>query len=79
MLRWPSGVAQFDRICTQDIRQRYGVVAIADKVREARLRWFGVRSRPDLKLTKRTTGQCGVKVSAKRTPLRNGKNAEEEV
>ncbi|EYC02171.1 hypothetical protein Y032_0101g3343 [Ancylostoma ceylanicum] len=28
------GITQLDRICNQDIRQRFGVVAIADKLRE---------------------------------------------
>ncbi|EYC14723.1 hypothetical protein Y032_0039g120 [Ancylostoma ceylanicum] len=41
MLRWMGGITQLDRICNQDIRQRFGVVAKADKLREARLRWFG--------------------------------------
>ncbi|EYC44370.1 hypothetical protein Y032_0463g1909 [Ancylostoma ceylanicum] len=41
MLRWMGGITQLDRICNQDIRQRFGVVAIDDKLREARLRWFG--------------------------------------
>ncbi|KAL6729361.1 hypothetical protein Aduo_000422 [Ancylostoma duodenale] len=41
MLRRMGGITQLDRICNQDIRQRFGVAAIADKLREARLRWFG--------------------------------------
>ncbi|KIH60771.1 hypothetical protein ANCDUO_08966 [Ancylostoma duodenale] len=39
MLRWMGGITQLDRICNQDVQQRFGVVAIADKLREARLRW----------------------------------------
>ncbi|KIH66617.1 hypothetical protein ANCDUO_03055 [Ancylostoma duodenale] len=41
MLRWMAGVTHLDCICNQDIRQRYGVAAIVDKLHEARLRWFG--------------------------------------
>ncbi|EYC30098.1 hypothetical protein Y032_0005g2449 [Ancylostoma ceylanicum] len=41
MLRRMSGITQPDRICNQDIQQRSGVAAIADKLHEARLRWFG--------------------------------------
>ncbi|KIH44848.1 hypothetical protein ANCDUO_25119 [Ancylostoma duodenale] len=41
MLPWMGGITQLDLICNQDIRQRFGVAAIADKLREAGLRWFG--------------------------------------
>ncbi|KIH62007.1 hypothetical protein ANCDUO_07713 [Ancylostoma duodenale] len=41
MLRWMGGITQLDRMCNQNVRQRFGVVAIADKLHEARLRWFG--------------------------------------
>ncbi|EYC18004.1 hypothetical protein Y032_0029g2006 [Ancylostoma ceylanicum] len=41
MLRWMAGIARLDRICNQDIRQRSGVAPITDKLREARLRWYG--------------------------------------
>ncbi|KIH46962.1 hypothetical protein ANCDUO_22982, partial [Ancylostoma duodenale] len=41
MLQWMAGLTQLDRIRNQDIRQRYGAVAIADKICEARLRCFG--------------------------------------
>ncbi|KIH52950.1 hypothetical protein ANCDUO_16935 [Ancylostoma duodenale] len=38
LLRWMGGITQLDPICNQDIRQRFGVAAIVDKLREARLR-----------------------------------------
>ncbi|EYC25625.1 hypothetical protein Y032_0011g1303 [Ancylostoma ceylanicum] len=41
MLRWMAGITQLDRICNQDIRQRFGGAPITDKLREARLRWYG--------------------------------------
>ncbi|KIH64858.1 hypothetical protein ANCDUO_04827 [Ancylostoma duodenale] len=42
-----GGITQLDRICNQDIRQRFGVASIADKLREARLRWSGQVLRAD--------------------------------
>ncbi|PIO69534.1 hypothetical protein TELCIR_08637 [Teladorsagia circumcincta] len=41
MLRWTAGVTRLDRIRTNAIRERFGVAPIADKMREARLRWYG--------------------------------------
>ncbi|EYB99272.1 hypothetical protein Y032_0123g1113 [Ancylostoma ceylanicum] len=41
MLLWMAGITRLDRICNQDIRQRFGVAPITDKLREARLRWYG--------------------------------------
>ncbi|VDO86619.1 unnamed protein product [Heligmosomoides polygyrus] len=41
MLRWTAGVTRMDRIRNDAIRQKSGVAPIADKMREARLRWYG--------------------------------------
>ncbi|VDP54547.1 unnamed protein product [Heligmosomoides polygyrus] len=41
MLRWTAGVTRLDRIRNDAIRQKFGVAPIADKMREARLRWYG--------------------------------------
>ncbi|EYB83618.1 hypothetical protein Y032_0332g2763 [Ancylostoma ceylanicum] len=41
MLRWKAGVTRLDRVCNQDTRNRFGVAAITDKLRETRLRWYG--------------------------------------
>ncbi|VDO68885.1 unnamed protein product [Heligmosomoides polygyrus] len=41
MLRWMAGVTRMDRIRSDVIRQKFGVAPIADKMREARLRWYG--------------------------------------
>ncbi|VDO35114.1 unnamed protein product [Heligmosomoides polygyrus] len=41
MQRWTAGVTRMDRIRNDAIRQKFGVAPIADKMREARLRWYG--------------------------------------
>ncbi|KIH58746.1 hypothetical protein ANCDUO_11040 [Ancylostoma duodenale] len=41
MLRWASGVTRLDHVRNEDMRERYGVVHIQEKMREQRLRWFG--------------------------------------
>ncbi|VDO66575.1 unnamed protein product [Heligmosomoides polygyrus] len=41
MLRWTAGVTRLDRVRNDIIRQRFGVAPIAEKLREARLRWYG--------------------------------------
>ncbi|VDP10139.1 unnamed protein product [Heligmosomoides polygyrus] len=41
MLRWTAGVTRMDRTRNDAIRQKLGVAPIADKMREARLRWYG--------------------------------------
>ena len=41
MLRWTAGVTRMDRICNDDIRKKFGVAPIVDKMRESRLRWYG--------------------------------------
>ncbi|PIO63506.1 hypothetical protein TELCIR_14892 [Teladorsagia circumcincta] len=41
MLRWTAGVTRLDRIRDDVIRERFGVAPIVDKMREARLRWYG--------------------------------------
>ena len=41
MLRWIPGLTLRDKKRNDDIRRIHGVACITDKVREARLRWFG--------------------------------------
>ncbi|KIH47114.1 hypothetical protein ANCDUO_22830 [Ancylostoma duodenale] len=41
MLRWSMGVTLKDRISNEVVRSTFGVAPITDKIREARLRWFG--------------------------------------
>ena len=41
MLRWILGLMLRDKKMNDDIRRILGVACITDKVREARLRWFG--------------------------------------
>ncbi|VDP11342.1 unnamed protein product [Heligmosomoides polygyrus] len=40
MLRWTAGVTHLNRVLNDAIRQKFGVAPIADKIREARLRWY---------------------------------------
>ena len=41
MLRWMSGISKKEHIRNEVIRQQMKVVAIAEKMREQRLRWYG--------------------------------------
>ncbi|VDP25219.1 unnamed protein product [Heligmosomoides polygyrus] len=41
MVRWTAGVTRLDRVRNDAIRQRFGVAPIAEKLREACLRWYG--------------------------------------
>ncbi|VDP26075.1 unnamed protein product [Heligmosomoides polygyrus] len=41
MLRWTAEVTRMDRERNDTIRQRFGVTPIVEKLREARLRWYG--------------------------------------
>ena len=49
MLRWIAGVSRREMLRKAEIHERCGVVDIAEKMREARLRWFGhvERSEPE--------------------------------
>ncbi|EYC36369.1 hypothetical protein Y032_0903g2962 [Ancylostoma ceylanicum] len=41
MLRWSMGVTLKDKVSNEMVRSTFGVAPIIDKMREARLRWFG--------------------------------------
>ncbi|XP_070056639.1 uncharacterized protein [Nicotiana tomentosiformis] len=41
MLRWMCGHTRMDKIMNEDIREKVGVAPMDNKMREARLRWFG--------------------------------------
>ncbi|VFQ82386.1 unnamed protein product [Cuscuta campestris] len=46
MLRWMCGKTRLDRISNEVIRRQVGMAPVEDKLREARLRWFGHVRRP---------------------------------
>ncbi|KAI0977758.1 hypothetical protein GJ496_008617 [Pomphorhynchus laevis] len=48
MLRWIAGKTRLDHVRNEDIRKRFGVAPIADKLRESRLRWYGHVMRADV-------------------------------
>src|SRR6218665_3154933 len=41
MLRWILGISLKDMHRNENIRKKIGVACITDKIREARLRWYG--------------------------------------
>ncbi|EYC26160.1 hypothetical protein Y032_0011g1591 [Ancylostoma ceylanicum] len=41
MLRWTAGITRADRTRNENIRERFGIIPIADKLRETRLSWYG--------------------------------------
>lgn len=47
MLRWSLGLTLLDHAVNEDVRRRLGVAPIQDKMREARLRWYGHVARAD--------------------------------
>ncbi|VFQ76075.1 unnamed protein product [Cuscuta campestris] len=47
MLRWMCGKTRLDRISNEIIRRQVGMAPVEDKLREARLRWFGHVRRRD--------------------------------
>ncbi|VFQ71409.1 unnamed protein product [Cuscuta campestris] len=47
MLRWMCGKTRLDRVSNEVIRRQVGMAPVEDKLREARLRWFGHVRRRD--------------------------------
>lgn len=41
MLRWTAGLTRLDHVRNDDIRGKFGIAPVAEKLREARLRWYG--------------------------------------
>jgi len=60
MIHWICGHMRFDRIRNEVIRGKIGVTSIEDKIREARLHWFGhIRRRPmDVLVRRCETIEC---------------------
>ena len=60
MIRWMCGHTRLEKIRNEVIRSKIGVAAIEDKMREARLRWFGhIRRRPmDAPVRRGETIEC---------------------
>ncbi|VFR02807.1 unnamed protein product [Cuscuta campestris] len=48
MLRWISGKTRWDRISNEVIRRQADMAPVEDKLREARLKWFGHVRRRDV-------------------------------
>ncbi|KIH68674.1 hypothetical protein ANCDUO_00983 [Ancylostoma duodenale] len=44
-VRWMAGITREDRLRNENIRERFGIATIADKLREIRLRWYGQKIR----------------------------------
>ncbi|PIO63689.1 hypothetical protein TELCIR_14704 [Teladorsagia circumcincta] len=40
MLRWTAGITRLDRIRNYTVQDRFGVAPVAEKMHEARLRWY---------------------------------------
>ncbi|XP_070015452.1 uncharacterized protein [Nicotiana sylvestris] len=55
ILRWMYGQTRMDKIRNDDIREKVRVALIDDKMREARLKWFGhiQRRSPDAPIRRR--------------------------
>ncbi|KAG5627424.1 hypothetical protein H5410_012642 [Solanum commersonii] len=49
MLRWMCGHTRSDKIRNEVIREKVGVASVVDKLRKARLRWFGHVKRASLR------------------------------
>ncbi|KAG5623698.1 hypothetical protein H5410_008916 [Solanum commersonii] len=61
MLRWMCGPTRSDKIRNEVIREKVGVASVVDKLREARLRWFGhVKRQADAPVRRRGVG-CRVR------------------
>src|SRR6218665_2581426 len=70
MLRWIPGVSLKDKKRNEVIRKTLGVTCITDKIREARLRWYGhanVMQREDENSMKRI---MAAEVNGRRNPRR---------
>jgi len=48
MVHWIYGHTRFDKIRNEEIRGKSGVASIEDKIKYARLRWFGYIRRRNL-------------------------------
>ena len=77
MLRWLCGCTMLDRIQNRLYREKLGVVAMGEKLREGRLRWFEhVRRRNSTELVKRVEG---FQVKGKRDRGRPRRTWEEQI
>ena len=77
MLRWMSGCTMLDRIPNRVYREKLGIAAIGDKLREGRLRWFGhVRRRSPTEPVRRVEG---IHVEGKRGRGRPRRTWDEQI
>ncbi|KAF3625179.1 hypothetical protein FXO38_29877 [Capsicum annuum] len=56
MLHWMCGFARVDRVRNEIIREKVGVVSVEDKMREVRLRWYGLVMRRGIDVPVRRCG-----------------------
>ncbi|XP_070015957.1 uncharacterized protein [Nicotiana sylvestris] len=63
MLRWMCGHTRLDKIRNDDIWRKVGVASVDDKMREARLRWFGHVQRRSIDAPVRRCEQLAVVAS----------------
>ena len=77
MLRWMCGCTMLDKIPNRVYREKLGIAAIGDKLREGRLRWFGhVRRRSPTEPVRRVEG---IQVEGKRGRGRPKRTWEEQI
>ncbi|EYB94782.1 hypothetical protein Y032_0167g124 [Ancylostoma ceylanicum] len=70
MLRCTASITHADCIRNEKIRERFGIVPIADKLRETRLTWYGHVLRPN----KDTICKVGLDLEVPRNDQKSGRN-----
>ncbi|EPB71706.1 hypothetical protein ANCCEY_09201 [Ancylostoma ceylanicum] len=74
MLRWSMGVTLKDKVSNEMVRSTFGVAPIIDKMREARLRWFGHVCRTE----EESVAETALNLNVKGTRVRDQKDLAKE-